>query len=261
MKASSPARHTVRERDEQCHHSRGRSGRPPRRAGAVDRLARVYDVWAAFAESKARRCAFERADVTGHDDILEVAVGTGQMFAALAQANTKGTTRGIDVSPGMLTKVRRRTGGLDRRVELQLAEARALPFDDRSFDLVVVGYLFDLLPETDFGLVFAEINRVLRDSGRVVVVDMTIAERRTPNAAATISAGGYPGSARVCSEAVAACGSQRASHRAASTSNTATTSRSAASLRKFCSRDETNDSNHRRRRRHERSCPGRPCVV
>jgi ubiquinone/menaquinone biosynthesis C-methylase UbiE len=178
MKASSPARHTVRERDEQCHHSRGRSGRPPRRAGAVDRLARVYDVWAAFAESKARRCAFERADVTGHDDILEVAVGTGQMFAALAQANTKGTTRGIDVSPGMLTKVRRRTGGLDRRVELQLAEARALPFDDRSFDLVVVGYLFDLLPETDFGLVFAEINRVLRDSGRVVVVDMTNAERR-----------------------------------------------------------------------------------
>ena len=143
-----------------------------------DRLARVYDVWAALAESKARRCAFERADVTGHDDILEVAVGTGQMFAALAQANTKGTTRGIDVSPGMLTKARRRTGGLDRRVELQLADARALPVDDRSFDLVVVGYLFDLLPETDFGLVIAEINRVLRDSGLVVVVDMTIAERR-----------------------------------------------------------------------------------
>jgi ubiquinone/menaquinone biosynthesis C-methylase UbiE len=143
-----------------------------------DRLARVYDVWAALAESKARRCAFERADVTGHDDILEVAVGTGQMFAALAQANSKGTTRGIDVSPGMLTKAaRRRTCGLDKRVELQLADARALPFDDRSFDLIVVGYLFDLLPETDFGLVIAEIHRVLRDSGRVVVVDMTIAER------------------------------------------------------------------------------------
>jgi len=54
---------------------------------------------------------------------------------------------------------------------------RALPFHDRSFDLVIVGYLFDLLPETDFGLVIAEIHRVLRDSGRVVV-DMTIAERR-----------------------------------------------------------------------------------
>jgi ubiquinone/menaquinone biosynthesis C-methylase UbiE len=143
-----------------------------------DRLARVYDVWAALAESKARRCAFERADVTGHDDILEVAVGTGQMFAALAQANSKGTTRGTDVSPAMLTKARRRTCGLDRRVELQLADARALPFDDRSFDLIVVGYLFDLLPETDFGLVIAEIHRVLRDSGRVIVVDMTIAERR-----------------------------------------------------------------------------------
>jgi ubiquinone/menaquinone biosynthesis C-methylase UbiE len=142
-----------------------------------DRLARVYDVWAALAESKARRCAFERADVTGHDDILEVAVGTGQMFAALAQSNPKGATRGIDVSPGMLTKARRRTCKIDKRVELQLADARALPFDDRSFDLVVVGYLFDLLPETDFDPVIAEIHRVLRDSGRLVVVDMTIAER------------------------------------------------------------------------------------
>ncbi len=143
-----------------------------------DRLARVYDAWATLAESKARRCALERADVTGHDDILEVAVGTGQMFAALAQANSKGTTRGLDVSSGMLTKARRRARGLAGRAALQLADARALPFDDGSFDLVVVGYLFDLLPETDFGLVIAEIHRVLRDAGRVVVVDMTIAERR-----------------------------------------------------------------------------------
>jgi ubiquinone/menaquinone biosynthesis C-methylase UbiE len=142
-----------------------------------DRLARVYDMWAALAESKARRRAFERAGVTDHDDILEVAVGTGQTFAALVRANPNGTTRGIDVSPGMLTKARRRIGGLDGRVELRIGDARALPFDDGSFDLVVVGYLFDLLPESDFGPVIAEIHRVLRDSGRAVVVDMTIAER------------------------------------------------------------------------------------
>jgi ubiquinone/menaquinone biosynthesis C-methylase UbiE len=143
-----------------------------------DRLAHVYDVWAALAESKARRRALERAAVTDREDVLEVAVGTGQMFAALARANPNGTTRGIDVSPGMLTRARHRVRGLDGRVELGIADARALPFDDDSFDLVVVGYLFDLLPETDFGLVIAEVCRVLRDSGRVVVVDMTIADRR-----------------------------------------------------------------------------------
>jgi ubiquinone/menaquinone biosynthesis C-methylase UbiE len=146
-----------------------------------DRLARIYGVWAALAESKARRRALERAAVTDREDILEVAVGTGQMLAALARANPSGTTRGIDVSPGMLTKARHRIRGLNGRVELRIADAHALPFDDDSFDLVVVGYLFDLLPETDFDLVIAEVLRVLRDSGRAVVVDMTIAEHRRDN--------------------------------------------------------------------------------
>jgi len=103
---------------------------PPRDVLALyDRLARVYDVSAALAESKARRCAFERADVTGHDDILEVAVGTGQMFAALAHANSKGTTCGIDVSPGMPTKARRRTCALDgaRRTAARQRARVALP--------------------------------------------------------------------------------------------------------------------------------------
>lgn len=143
-----------------------------------DRLARVYDVWAALTESRARRRALERAAPTDHEDVLEVAVGTGQLFAALARANRSGTTRGVDVSPGMLTKARRRTRGLDGQIELRIGDARALPFDDNSFDLVVVCYLFDLLPESDFGPVIAEVRRVLRDSGRAVVVDMTIAERR-----------------------------------------------------------------------------------
>jgi ubiquinone/menaquinone biosynthesis C-methylase UbiE len=149
--------------------------------GLYDRLARVYDVWAALAESKARRRALVRAAVTDREDVLELAVGTGQMFAALARANPSGTTRGIDVSRGMLTRARHRIRRLNGRVELGIADARALPFDDDSFDLVVVGYLFDLLPETEFGLVITEVRRVLRDSGRAVVVDMTIAERRRDN--------------------------------------------------------------------------------
>lgn len=62
--------------------------------GLYNRLARVYDVCAALAESKARRRALERAAVTDREDVLEVAVGTGQMLAALARANPSGTTRG-----------------------------------------------------------------------------------------------------------------------------------------------------------------------
>jgi ubiquinone/menaquinone biosynthesis C-methylase UbiE len=78
----------------------------------------------------------------------------------------------------MLARARARVTEIAGAVELQVADAHALPFADDSFDLVIVSYFFDLLPESSFPAVIAEIRRVLRGQGRLVVVDMTIAERR-----------------------------------------------------------------------------------
>jgi ubiquinone/menaquinone biosynthesis C-methylase UbiE len=143
-----------------------------------DRLSRIYGLWAALTESRARRRALQRAAPRDGADILEIAVGTGQLFAQVVRANPRGRTQGIDISPRMLARARTRVAGLAGVAQLEVGNAHALPFPKGAFDLVMVSYLFDLLPEESFPAVIAEIRRVLRDNGRVVVVNMTIAERR-----------------------------------------------------------------------------------
>ncbi len=144
------------------------------------RLAPVYDIWSALTESKARDRALGFADLTDGETVLEIAVGTGLTLVALARANPHGSIHGIDISPGMLAKARRRIGRLPPRhnVEIDIGDAHSLPYEDSSFDLVMVSYLFDLLPEADFPGVVAELRRVVNDGGRVVATNMTMAQRR-----------------------------------------------------------------------------------
>lgn len=149
--------------------------------GLYDGLSRVYDLWAALTESRARHRALQRAAPEDGEDILEIAVGTGQQFVQLVRANPHGSTRGIDLSPQMLARARTRIAQLAGSAQLEVADAHALPFPDDAFDLVIVSYLFDLLPESHFPEIIAEIRRVLRDTGRVIVVNMTIAERHRDN--------------------------------------------------------------------------------
>jgi ubiquinone/menaquinone biosynthesis C-methylase UbiE len=138
------------------------------------RLAPVYDFWAYLTEGAARRRCIELSEVRDGESVLEVAVGTGVVFAELVKANRSGKNEGIDLTEAMLEQARRRLARLGiRAYRLQRGDASALPFADGSFDLVVNNYMFDLLPEADFAPVLAEMRRVLRPGGRVVIVNMT----------------------------------------------------------------------------------------
>lgn len=141
------------------------------------RVARVYDVWAALTETRARRTCLERAAVRDGESILEVAVGTGLAFQDLVRANPSGVTEGIDLTEAMLARARRRVEGLPGRHRLQVGDARHLPFEDGSFDLIVNNYMFDLLGEDAFAPVLEEFRRVLRPGGRLALVNMTVAAR------------------------------------------------------------------------------------
>jgi demethylmenaquinone methyltransferase/2-methoxy-6-polyprenyl-1,4-benzoquinol methylase len=143
------------------------------------RLAPVYEVWARLTESAARRRVLELAAPRRDDDVLEVATGTGVQLARLAQAAPDGRVVGVEPSEGMLRQTRRRLehAGLDR-VETLAASALHLPLSDESFDLVVNGYMLDLLPRDDIPSALSEFKRVLRPAGRLVLSNMTVGERR-----------------------------------------------------------------------------------
>jgi len=101
--------------------------------------------------------------------VLDCGTGTGVMIRPLlSQLSLSPKVHGIDLSTGMLSaaKSELENGGVD--VRLQVADARELPFADRSFDMVISAHMLEHLPEPGEGL--REIARVLRPQGLLLII-------------------------------------------------------------------------------------------
>jgi ubiquinone/menaquinone biosynthesis C-methylase UbiE len=136
------------------------------------KIAWMYDAWAALTETRARRRALSLASIRDGESVLEVAVGTGLAFREAVAANPSGMTEGIDLTRPMLARARKKVIGLPGKHRLRVGDAHHLDFADRSFDVVLNSYMFDLLPEASFSVVLGELFRVLRPGGRAVIVNM-----------------------------------------------------------------------------------------
>jgi len=138
----------------------------------------IYDLWGALTETKARRRALELALIRNGEVVLEVAVGTGLTFREILRANPDGENIGIDLTPAMLQKAEQKAARSGRvNYQLNPGDAYHLQFPDQHFDLLINNFMFDLLPEPDFSAVLAEFKRVLKPGGRMLLVNMTKAER------------------------------------------------------------------------------------
>jgi SAM-dependent methyltransferase len=147
---------------------------PEGSAGPQDRaLANDYDSFAEAysAETEAnlingyyaRPAMLDLAgDVAGRR-ILDAGCGSGPLFAALRERGAIVT--GIDKSAGMLELARRRLGD---DADLQLADlGSTLPFPDDMFDDVAASLVLHYLQ--DWGPALAELRRVLKPGGRLIV--------------------------------------------------------------------------------------------
>jgi len=104
-------------------------------------------------------------------------VRTTAAFVKLRQqAGAQGTVVGVDIAPGMIRAARRRVPD----AVLVRADARALPFIDSTFDLVWSSYFLDLIPNRELPLLLLEFRRVLRPSGRMLLLNLSKkGERKT----------------------------------------------------------------------------------
>ena len=140
-----------------------------------DRLAWTYNFWSHLTEDRAHRRALEFCEIEVEENsrILEVAVGTGLMAGKVLQKNPNARFWGADLSVGMLRRCR---VALDctpaASYALCRADALRTPFASGSFDLLVNCYMLDLLPEKDISSALQEFVRVLRPSGRLVILSM-----------------------------------------------------------------------------------------
>jgi ubiquinone/menaquinone biosynthesis C-methylase UbiE len=127
--------------------------------GWVDVAGRYESVFGPLTR-QAIEPLLDAAGVRAGGRVLDVACGPGHLAGA---ASRRGATAvGVDFSPTMLVEARR----LHPEVEFREGDAEALPFDDASFDAVVIG----------FGMLhFAEPDRAAREAFRVLAPGGAIA--------------------------------------------------------------------------------------
>lgn len=102
--------------------------------------------------------------------VLDVACGPG--IVACAAAEQAAHVTGIDITPAMIAEAKRRQNELGlANIDWHVGDATALPFADASFDVVVTRYSFHHLQQPAAAL--AEMRRVCRPGGRIVVIDAT----------------------------------------------------------------------------------------
>jgi ubiquinone/menaquinone biosynthesis C-methylase UbiE len=128
--------------------------------------ALLYDVAMRVIDVAGIRTARDRIAGGASGDVLEIGVGTGLNLPAYPAS---ASLHGIDPSEPALAVASRRAGRLGRPAILVQGDAAALPYPDRSFD-VVVG-TFVLCSVGDVGATLAEARRVLRDGGTVRLLE------------------------------------------------------------------------------------------
>jgi demethylmenaquinone methyltransferase / 2-methoxy-6-polyprenyl-1,4-benzoquinol methylase len=141
-----------------------------------DRIARVYDplnsLMTAGLHHRWRERAADLAAVGPGDSALDVASGTGDLAIELARrVGPSGTVVGSDFSEGMLDLARAKSSV----VRWEWANALELPYPDDAFDASTVGFGARNFADLDRGL--AEMARVVRPGGKVVVLEITVPQK------------------------------------------------------------------------------------
>lgn len=170
------------------HHTHNRAN-----MYGLARHARHYERWAGlFARPLYRRVV---ADVAGAvlppgAAVLDVGTGPGTLPLLIAEQSPHLSISAVDLSAEMIARA---TSAADVRatpdaspISFQIADVADLPFDDRSFDVVVSTISMHHWADPDAGL--REIVRVLRSGARAWIYDFRPMTRRAVRMAAGLDA-------------------------------------------------------------------------
>ncbi len=148
----------------------------PETAGKTLHWAGQYDLFTTLfgmgANARNSRTIIELAKVQPGDSVLDVACGSGNLtLTARTYAGPRGKVYGIDASPEMIDVARRKAARAGTGVVFDVGLAEKLPFPDATFDVVISRLAIHHLPEELKRAAFAEMLRVLKPGGRVLIAD------------------------------------------------------------------------------------------
>jgi ubiquinone/menaquinone biosynthesis C-methylase UbiE len=130
------------------------------------RFARLYD-WAVKLTPWWRRWLRQALPHIAGPRVLEVSFGTGWL---LTQYAARFETHGIDLNEAMVAVARRNLERGGAVAALRRGNVESLPYPDDAFDTVVNTMSFSGYPDGTRAM--AELSRVVRPGGRVVLIDV-----------------------------------------------------------------------------------------
>ncbi len=139
-------------------------------AGAYDVLTFVLTLG---RDRQFRDRLIDLARLSSGESVLDIGCGTGSLALA-ARRRVGGDARvcGVDPSPEMVTRARRKAAKAGLAVTFEEGSAEALPFPDGTFDAVVCECAFCTFP--DKATAAAEMARVLKPGGRIGITDVAL---------------------------------------------------------------------------------------
>lgn len=144
--------------------------------GVFDSVAPKYDVMNDLMSMGLHRVwkayTVMVADVREGQYVLDIAGGTGDLALAFApKVGSTGCVVHTDINEAMLREGRNRLLDAGKVLPTTVCDAEKLPFADASFDLVTVA--FGLRNMTHKDLALAEMNRVLKPGGKLLVLEFS----------------------------------------------------------------------------------------
>jgi len=137
-----------------------------------DRISKVYDLLAEHSEGPVRRKGLELLALQANERVLEIGCGTGHCVVDCAQSGAA-AVYAADISLGMLEQTRHALRKAGAAATLLCADAAALPLTSGFADALFMSFTLELFDTPEIPRVLAECRRVLKPSGRVVIVGMS----------------------------------------------------------------------------------------
>jgi ubiquinone/menaquinone biosynthesis C-methylase UbiE len=150
---------------------------PAQTEGRLIRWASSYDLLTnVLLLGQARRLRNLTVDLAGlkpGESVLDVGCGTGGVTIPAGQrVGVNGKAAGIDPSPEMIEVAKRKAQRKGLDIDFRQGVIEALPYPEASFDVVTSSLMMHHLPEPLKVKGLAEIYRVLKPGGRLLIADM-----------------------------------------------------------------------------------------
>ncbi len=135
-----------------------------------------------FRELRQRTATLAR--MQAGEQVLDVGCGTGTLAMEVqSRVGRAGRVAGVDPSPQQIARARSKAARRNVPIEFQIGVIEQLAFPDQTFDVVLSTLMMHHLPTNLKRQGLAEIARVLKPGGRLVIADFKRKQERAGQAA------------------------------------------------------------------------------